>query len=127
MAAAARLWPPRLEELPELPPPHEILELEPCKPFKLTVIRYELGKMVIKPRWPGAPPEKVVAALRVHVPEEEKKLFPYYYDLTPSTLVPQVLTILAAYPIPPRKAVLEIHKVGVAPKARFSVKLVEVI
>jgi len=109
------------EALPELEPPYEILELKPGETKAITVIDWQLGKMTIHPRWPGAPPEKTVRAIRLFVPREEKPLFPHYWDITAGTLVPQVWTILREARVPPNKVVLEITKVGAAPKARFSV------
>jgi len=115
---------PALEELRTLPPPYEILELAPNEEKCFTVIDWELGKMVIHPRWPGAPKEKVVLGCRLHTPKEDKPLFPHYWDVTASTLVPQVYTILKAARVPPNKVRLCIKKIGVAPKARFQVRLV---
>ena len=110
-----------LEKLKLLEPPYEILELKPGESKTITVVDWELGKIVIHPRWPGAPKEKVVMAVRMHVPKEEKKLFPYYWDATAGTLVPQLYTILREAGVPPNRVKLTITKVGAAPKARFSV------
>ena len=114
----------RIEEMSELMTPHEILELEPCKPVRLRVIRFELGKIRISPRWPGAPPEKEVAGCRVHLDPAIKPMFPHYYDLTPSRLVHQ-LAALAVAPIPPAME-LEIHRDVPGPKAHYSVRWVSI-
>ena len=118
---------PELESLPELPPPYEILELKPGETRRLTVVRWGIGRAVIHPRFPGAPREKTVRVIRMWVPEEEKPLYPHYWDATAGTLVPQLYAILRDVGVPPHKAVIEITKVGAPPKARFSVRLVEVI
>ena len=110
-----------LERLKELEPPYEILELKPGETKTFTVIDWQLGKITIHPRWPGAPKEKTVRAIRLFVPPEEKPLFPHYYDATAGTLVPQLWTILREAGVPPNRVVLTITKVGAAPKARFSV------
>ena len=117
----------RLEELPVLPEPYEILELAPEEERVITVVDWELGRMLIHPRWPGAPAEKWVRAVRMHVPREEKPLFPHYWDATAGTLVPQLWTILREARVPPNRARIRIKKVGAAPKARFSVSLLEVL
>ena len=121
-----KVWLTPIEELRELPPPYEILELEPEEERCFTVVQWEYGKIKIHPRYPGAPPEKWVRGCRVHILPEEKPLFPHYYDLTASTLVPQVLAILTKAHVPPNKVKLCIKKVGVAPKARFQVRVLEV-
>ena len=115
-----------LEELKELPPPYEILELEAEEERCFTVVQWEYGKIVIHPRWPGAPEKKVVRCIRMHVEERDKPLFPHYWDATASTLVPQLLAILSKVGVPPHKARICIKKIGVAPKARFQVRLVRV-
>jgi len=110
-----------LEALKELEPPYEILELKPGETVSFTVLDWQLGKMTIHPRWPGAPSEKVVRAVRVFVPKEEKPLFPHYWDITAGTLVPQIYTLLREARVPPNRVKITITKVGAAPKARFSV------
>jgi len=110
-----------LERLKDLEPPYEILELKPGETKSLTVVDWQLGKMKISPRWPGAPAEKVIRAIRLFVPKEEKPTFPHYFDATAGTLVPQLYTILREAGVPPRTIRLEITKIGSPPKARFSV------
>ena len=108
----------------ELTAPYEILELEPCRSVRLRVVRFELGKIRISPRWPGAPAEKEVAGCRVHIDPALKPAFPHYYDLTPSRLVHQ-LAPLAVAPIPPGME-LEIHRDVPGPKAHFAVRWVPI-
>jgi len=84
-----------VEALKELEPPYEILELKPGETVSFTVVDWQLGKMTIHPRWPGAPKEKVVRAVRVLLLREAR--------------------------VPPNRVKITITKVGAAPKARFSV------
>lgn len=120
-------WFVPLEKLKELPPPYEILELKPGEEKRITVVDFEFGKIRIHPRWPGAPKEKWVRCVRLHVPKEEKKYFPFYWDATAGTLVPQLLTILKETGVPSRIVRIGIRKIGMAPKARFSVSLLEIL
>ena len=112
-----------LEELKTLPPPYEIYEFEPCKPAYFKVVDWEMGKITIKPRWPGAPPEKVVECIRLHVDPETKPYFPHYWDITPRRLVYQLAALLTY--IPRDKPWLKIHRDIPGPKAHFSVQWVE--
>jgi len=113
----------KLEELKELPPPYEILELEPCTPVYLKPVDWELGKITITPRWPGAPPSKVVECVRIHVDPKTKKYFPYYWDITPRRLVHQLAPMLAQGI--PEGMWLKIHRDIPGPKAHFEVAWVE--
>ena len=114
----------RIEEMRELTAPYEILELEPCKSVRLRVVRFELGKIRISPRWPGAPAEKEVVGCRVHIDPGTKPAFPFYFDLTPSRLVHQ-LAALAVAPTPAGME-LEIHRDVPGPKAHYSVRWVPI-
>jgi len=86
----------------------------------LKPIRYELGEIIIRPRWPGAPPEKVVLAMRIHVDPETKPYFPYYFDFTSrrgvAMLQPMIDRIIV------EGLWLHICKRGVAPKAWFEIE-----
>jgi len=113
----------RLEELKELPPPYEIFEFEPCTPAYFKVVDYEIGKITIHPRWPGAPPAKTVIAVRLHVDPETKPFYPHYWDITPSRLVYQLAGMLIKGI--PKGKVLKIHRDIPGPKAHFSVEWVE--
>lgn len=112
--------------LKPLEPPYEIFELLPGETRRFRALKYEVGLITIHPRWPGAPPEKTVKAVRVHTDVESKPVFPHYWDITAGTLVPQVLTVLVQADVPRRRAVIEVTKIGAAPKARFSVRLIAI-
>lgn len=73
----------------ELQSPVELLELQDGQSQSFRALRYDKGTLTIHPvRTPGV--EKVVTALRVHVPTEDKPLFPHYWDLTATTLIAQL-------------------------------------
>ncbi|MCD6148255.1 hypothetical protein J7J18_02665 [bacterium] len=112
-----------IEKLKELPPPYEIYEFEPCKPAYFKIVGYEIGKIRIQPKWPGAPPEKWVVAIRLHVDPETKPYFPHYWDITPSRLVYQLIGMLTREI--PEGMWLKVHRDVPGPKAHFSVQWVE--
>jgi len=111
-----------LEKLELLPPPYEIYEFEPCTPAYFKVVDYKIGKMTIKPRWPGAPPSKTIIAIRLYVDPATKKYYPPYYDITPSRLVHQLAGMLTTGI--PKEMWLKIHRDIPGPKAHFSVEWV---
>lgn len=71
----------------EIPGPYEILELADGESVTLHVERWEAGTMVIHPTYPGAPEEKIVDGLRVHVPMADKEYLPSFWDITGGHLV----------------------------------------
>jgi len=107
------------EELRRLPEPYEILDLPDRGSESFRVTSWEQGTMVIKPRYRGAPAEKVITVLRMHVPTEDKPFFPHYWDLTSKTCMAQLVPML----MDPRYRDYRytITKYGVAPRARFTV------
>jgi len=80
--------------MPEIAPPYEILEIPAGEKRVLHVVRYEEGTMVIHPTYPGAPDEKRVEGIRIHVKPEDKGYLPYYWDITPAHLVQGLKPIL---------------------------------
>ncbi len=112
-----------IEKLKTLPPPYEIFEFKPCEPAYFKIIDYEIGKITITPKWPGAPPSKTIVAIRLHVDPKTKPLFPHYWDITPSRLVYQLAGMLIRG-IPEDKW-LRVHRDVPGPKAHFSVAWVE--
>jgi len=113
---------PALVKLPDLPPPYEILDTEPCRTYRMKVVRWEIGKLIIHPRWIGAPPEKLIHVIRVYTTEVYKGTWPYYWEITPRRLVSQLYTMFRAGI--PEGMVLEIHRDVAGPKAHFSVRWV---
>jgi len=111
-----------MAELPLLPPAYEILELADGESREFLVTKSELGRMVISPRWPGAPPTKEVRALRLHTTREWKEFGPLYWDVTPATLVTELIELIHR---PKYYGIrLRITKYGVPPKARFRIQII---
>jgi len=106
------------EELRMLPGPYEILDLKDGESITLRIVGWERGKIIIHPRYPGAPPEKEIPVLRVHVTEDTKPYPPYYYDITAKTLQYQLLPYLLEPGY--EKYLFKITKHGVPPRARFT-------
>jgi len=127
-----------------LEPPYAIFDIEPCQRVRMTPLRYEIGRMVIRPRWVGAPPEKEVTGIRIWVPEEEKReqlrilkwipggggqtsspeeviVLPYW-DITSARLRVAIQQIIDRVIL--QKQSFEIHKVGMPPKAFFSLRII---
>jgi hypothetical protein len=111
-----------LDAVEWLSPPYEIYEFQPCNPATFSITDYKIGKIRISPRWPGAPTEKIVIAIRLFVKPETKPAFPYYYDITPSRLVHQLASMLVHGV--PHGMRLRIHRDIPGPKAHFSVEWV---
>jgi len=112
-----------IEKIKTLTPPYEIFEFVPCQPAYFKIQDYEIGKVVIHPRWAGAPPSKEVIAVRLHVDPSTKPYYPHYWDITPSRLVHQLAGMLIAKI--PEGMWLRIHRDIPGPRAHFSVGWVE--
>lgn len=107
-----------IEDLPILEAPYEIYEFQPNIPAFFKVSNWRMGKMTIIPRWAGAPPTKIIEAVRIYVDEETKPFYPPYYDITPRRLVSQ-LSGMMKQPIP-RNMWLKILRDVPGPRAHFS-------
>lgn len=101
--------------------PFEILELADGQMVEFRILKWELGETVIHPRFPGAPAEKRINALRVHVPPKFKALFPHYWDITSKTLIAQLLPYLEKRGF--EKKTFRVRAHGVAPKKRFTLEI----
>jgi len=66
------------EAVTVLEPPYEILELAHCESIALRPVQFETGRFTFRPRWMPPGEVKTVTAVRVHVPPEDKPLFPHY-------------------------------------------------
>jgi len=127
-----------------LQPPFAPLDIPPCVTVTLTPLSFEIGRMVIHPRFPGAPAEKEVEVVRIFVPIKEKiemlekigelppgvgatypelvAAVPAYWDIAQRRLYPALLRTLQA---PGWEGVkFELHKIGHPPKAFFSIRVV---
>jgi len=109
-------------ELRLLMGPYEILDLADRGSVRLRVVSWERGTMIIHPKAVGAPAEKEVEVLRVHLAEGVKLYPPSYYDITSKTLTAQMLPLLLERGFERYEYV--ITKYGVAPRARFTVERV---
>jgi hypothetical protein len=107
------------EELLYLPGPFEILELQDGKTIRLRITEWAYGKMLIKPRYYGAPEEKEINVLRLHVDPSFKPTAPHYWDFTAGTAIASILPELRAKKHQTHVLVLTAH--GEAPKKRFTV------
>jgi len=110
------------ERLRALPGPYEVLDLRDGERVRLRVVSWERGSMTIHPRWAGAPEEKEIPVLRVHLQEGVKPFPPMYYDLTSKTLQAQMLPLLLEPGFDRYEYV--VTKYGVAPRARFTLERV---
>jgi hypothetical protein len=97
----------------------EILELTDGESKALHITGWELAEMDIQPR--DGRPEKRIRVLRVKVPPGEKPAGPAYWDITGQTLIEQLLPYLHQPNY--QRFTFTITKYGVAPKARFGVKI----
>ena len=108
------------EELRRLPGPYEILDLPDRGSVSIRVVSWERGSIIIHPRWPGAPAEKEIPVLRVHLAAGVKPYPPMYYDVTSKTLQAQFLPMLMERGFENYEYV--VTKYGVAPRARFTLE-----
>jgi len=108
-----------LRPVARLPPPYEILELDPCVTFKIRVLKWEIGTVIIHPRIPGVPPEKEVVALRLWTERPYKPYPPLYWDVTPRRLVYMLSPILAQPGY--QNLIICIHPYGLRPKKWYEV------
>lgn len=108
------------EGLRPLPGPYELLDLPDRGEVSLKISSWERGSILIHPKYPGAPSEKLIEALRVHLMPGVKDFPPMYYDITSKTLNAQLLPLLSAADF--KDYAYKIVKHGVAPRARFTLE-----
>ena len=99
--------------------PFDILELRDGGELVTRVTAVEEGPVTVTPR-DGRNP-KVVQAVRLHVPPEDKQTAPDWWDVTSQSVKPNLL-VVAALAVTSRRY-LKMHKYGTGPGARFSVEL----
>lgn len=102
--------------------PYELLDLPDRGSVRLRIVTWEQGIITIHPRFEGAPAEKDIPVLRVHLAEGVKPYPPMYWDITSKTLMAQLLPLLLERGYERYEYV--ITKYGVAPKARFTLERV---
>jgi hypothetical protein len=99
--------------------PYEILELGDGGKIVTPILKWEIGVMTINRRSDKV--IKEVQVLRIFIPHEVKPIFPDYYDLTSTTLIAQLLPQLQQPTFV--NNVFTITKIGVAPRARFTLEV----
>jgi len=123
LSAFVHPYVPDPNSLEPLPPPYEILELEPGKPVRIKVLGYKIGRMTIHPKYSAGAFEKTIVAIRIFTDEESKPTFPQYWDITPSRLVYQLAPLLANHNMIGRT--IELYRDIPGPKAHYQVRIVE--
>ena len=101
--------------------PFEFLELADGKSITFAVNRFEEGDAVIHPLYPGAPAEKRIPVMRLHVPAEYKPIGVPYWDVTSKTLQAQLRPLLPG--LIKEKGEVTITAHGSGPAKRFSVRV----
>jgi len=105
-----------------LPGPYEILELNDGQKIDLKPVRWEIGTMSIKARWTGAPAEKEILVLRLHMQPKDKPVGIPYWDLTAQTLIAQLRPLLETRLYETK--IIRITAHGEAPRKRFTVETI---
>lgn len=96
----------------------ELLDLEDGDSESFRVLRWEQGELEIQPR--ESPSGKVVTAVRVWVPLEDKSLGAPYWDITAGNLIARLLPMLDQLVASGRK--IRVTKHGRPPTARHAVE-----
>lgn len=104
-----------------LPEPFEILELADGQTVELRIVEATRGAMTIRPRYPGAPAEKVIAALRLQLAPGVKTVGPSYFDVTSQTLIAQLIPYLDR--LKREQLPFKITAHGLGPRKRFTVEI----
>lgn len=97
--------------------PVELLELAEGESAEFRVLRWERGELEIRPR--HAPAGKIVDAVRLYVPPEDKPAGAPYYDITAGTTIARLLPVLNNVVAAGQR--LRFTKRGVPPSARHEV------
>ena len=101
-----------------LPEPAEILDLADGATITLMIISWEEGKLLIHPKYPGAPEEQIINVLRLHLKPGIKTTVPYYWDVTSKTLIAGMKPYLTKPGFDKLKYTITAH--GVRPTKRFT-------
>lgn len=97
--------------------PIEILDIPDGGSETFRVLRWQRGEVEIRPR--AAPAGKVVEAIRMHVPPEDKLTGAPYWDATAGNLVARLLPALDQIVASGRP--IRVTKHGIPPFARHQV------
>jgi len=101
--------------------PFEMLELADGQSIRLKADRFEWGETVIHPRYAGAPAEKKIPVLRIHLLSGIKPVGAPYYDVTSKTLQAQLKPLEGDLAAGKTEFVITAH--GSGPSKRFSLRL----
>ena len=100
-----------------LEPPAELMDLEDGESKTFRVLRWEEGDLEIRPR--AAPAGKMVTAIRMWVPPEDKPAGAPYWDATAGNLVARLKPMLEELVASGRR--IRVTKEGTPPMARHRV------
>jgi hypothetical protein len=100
--------------------PSEIFEIEDGVTVDLSISSWVIDQAVIRPA--HAPQGKVIEVLRVFVPTSAKAHFPYYWDITATTLIAQLRPWLEKPGFETKKFRVTAHGAGV--QKRFALEVV---
>ena len=103
--------------MPNLEPPAELLDLEDGASATFRVLRWLEGTLEIQPK--AAPGFKVVPALRIWVPMEDKPAGAPYWDVTALNLIARLLPMVEDLVASGRQ--IRVTKEGIRPVARHRV------
>lgn len=103
-----------------LPGPYEIFELSDGQTHTTRIESWKVGEVEIHPA--NKPEGKIIIAMRIHVPQSYKDYFPFYWDITSSTLIAQLMPFLEAEGYAQKTYTITKH--GIAPRARFSLTVI---
>jgi len=101
--------------------PFELLQLEDGVSVRLAIRSTEWGETVIHPRYAGAPAEKTIPVLRLHLMPGYKAVGVSYWDVTSKTLQAQLRPLLPGLIETNREFTITAH--GSGPAKRFSVRV----
>lgn len=100
--------------------PMEILELNDGESISFHVENFQIDQGIIRPA--HAPGGKAIEILRLHVPQAEKKMFPYYWDVTGQGAIAQLRPILESGAFAGRA--FRLTASGFGAKKRYAVEVV---
>jgi hypothetical protein len=97
----------------------ELLELNDGETLTFRVVQWQKEEAIIKPA--HAPQGKVVPVLRVHVPIEDKPIFPQYWDITSKRAIAQIQPWLEKPGF--QTKTFKLKKLGEKPTAHFMLEV----
>jgi len=101
--------------------PFEFLELADGTSLTLAIRSVDWGEAVIHPRYAGAPEEKRIPVLRLHLMPGYKPTGVEYWDLTSKTLQAQLKPLLRTLMETSKEFTITAH--GEGPQKRFSLRV----